>query len=88
MPRTLGVDDLKRVFIRAQDSNGDWGSFSVDEVSSAQFDRWARSRTDQIVETDAQAETWTLEERADFCNWLRQAGALHILKDEAEEPTQ
>ncbi len=77
---TLTVDDLKRVYIRAQDEQGKWVSLNCEEATDKQFDTWAKSRlTIQGVD-----EPWGLGERADFCNVLWQSGALHILKKDVE----
>ena len=84
---TLTSEDLDRVFLRAQDDQGKWVSISAREATDKQFDTWAKSRM-PIQGEDA---PWSPVERADFCNTLWQAGALHILKkdvpfeDEAEE---
>lgn len=75
------VDDLDRIFIRAQDDDSAaWKTVSAREATDLQFDTWAKSRM-QIQGDDL---PWTLEERADFCNGLWQAGALHMLKKDVD----
>ena len=74
---TLTSDDLDRVFIRAQDDHGKWQSISVKDATDTQFRVWASSRM-TIAEDDG--SPWTLEERAQFCDFLWQRGELHILK--------
>jgi hypothetical protein len=76
----LTIDDLERIFIRAQFPDGHWGSINVRECSDLQFDTWAKSRR----EIQGEYEPWDLVERADFCNTLWQAGALHILKKDVD----
>lgn len=78
---TVTVDDLYRIFIRAQDEQGHWHSISVKDATDKQFDTWAKSRL-PIQGEDA---PWSPVERADFCNTLWQAGALHMLKKDVEE---
>ena len=77
---TVTPDDLDRIFIRAQDEQGHWKSISVKEATDAQFDMWARSRMPIVGPSDP----WPPEERADFCNQLWQAGALHMLKKDVD----
>lgn len=76
MPETLHVEDLCRVFIRAQDAQGQWKSISCEESTDEQFDTWAKSR----MPIQGEPGPWGLVERADFCNRLYQAGALTVLK--------
>ena len=73
---TLTKDDLDRIFIRAEDEQGCWSSISVKDATDKQFDVWAKSR----MPIQGEDESWGLAERADFCNMLWQAGALHIIK--------
>jgi len=35
---TVTVDDLERIFIRAQDEDGKWGNVSVQDATDKQFD--------------------------------------------------
>ena len=76
MRETLTPEDLDRIFIRAQDEHGKWSTISVKEATDRQFDTWAKSR----LQIQGEDEPWGLEERADFCNQLWQAGALTMLK--------
>jgi len=71
----LTPEDLKRVFIRAQDEQGHWKSINCYESTDTQFDTWAKSR----IEIQGEG-TWSLNERADFCDHLYQMGALHVIK--------
>lgn len=70
------AEDLKRVFIRAQDTAGKYVTIDCYTASDAQFDTWARSR----ITVQGEEEDWPLEERIRFCAMLYEAGALHVLK--------
>ncbi len=71
------VDDLERVFFRAQaDDSARWVNVSAKEASNRQFDAWAKSR----IEIQGDDAPWELSERADFCNMLWQSDALVMLK--------
>jgi hypothetical protein len=92
MPDKLQIDDLKRIYIRAQDETGKWVSVSCYEATDAQFDKWASSCPEVIhipwdekllgSEPEPKAEIWLLEERVDFCTWLNQRRPLYMVKDE------
>ncbi len=81
MNERLTADDLERVFFRAQDISGKWGSINAKEATDAQFQVWAESR----IAIQGEETPWTLEERANFCDMLYQAGGLSILKKESEQ---
>jgi len=84
IPDPITVNDLARVFIRAQDSAGLWESIDVQVCTDEQFDTWARTR----IEIKGDATPWSLAERADFCDRLYMLGGLHILKKNSEEPEE
>lgn len=78
---TLTVDDLNRVYIRAQKDDGSgYENIHVGEASDKQFDTWAKSR----IRIEGAPGPWSMEERARFCDMLYQAGGLHILKKDVE----
>lgn len=74
------VDDLKRIFFRAQTLDGHWVSIDAASASDAQFDTWIRTR----IEVQGNSDPWDLTERLDVCNQLWQSGTLHILKKDIE----
>ena len=73
----LTIEDLKRIFIRAQDGHGKWGTVSCFEATDLQFQEWIITR---ISVVDDDSSPWSLEERRDVCNILWQNGALAMLK--------
>lgn len=77
---TLTAEDMDRVFIRAQDSNSKWITVSVKDALDTQFAAWAKTR----MEIQGDDGPWSMNERAGFCNQLYQAGALSIIKKDAE----
>lgn len=83
VPETITVDDLWRVYIRAQDEEGRWKSVSIEEATDAQFHAWARTRA--VLQGIASDEPWSPEERADFCDFLYQHEALTVLKGERSD---
>lgn len=78
---TLIVEDLKRIFIRAQDDTGLWGAIGLDVATDKQFDEWAKSK----MEIRGKDGPWSPEERVDFCTLLWREGALHMLRKEVAE---
>lgn len=68
MDKILTVDDLDRVFFRAQDEQGKWGAISAKDATDAQFQTWAESR----IPIQGENASWGQEERADFCHTLYQ----------------
>lgn len=72
----LTPEDLKRVFIRAQDEAGKWKSIDCYEATDTQFDTWAKTR----IEIQGDDNPWSLNERVDFCDHLYQMGAVHVIK--------
>jgi len=74
---TLTVADLTRVFFRTQGKDGKWVNTDCLECTDQQFDQWARSRIPIPVQSE---DAWPMNERARFCDWLWQQGALVLLK--------
>ena len=84
MPETISIDDLDLIFIRAQDESGRWASVSIRDATDKQMTTWAKSR----VEVQGMDSHWTLEEKADFCNFLHQQSPLAMLRRKALTDTE
>lgn len=76
------TEDLARVYIRAQDTEGKWSSINAQTASDHQFHEWAKSRC-PLDDTDS--DEWPSEERLSFCRFLYGNGALHLITREAFE---
>lgn len=72
----LQLDDLERIFIRAQTPDGKWDSISCAEATDEQFDTWIKTR----MPIEGEDAPWSLEERRSVCDVLWQAGALSMIK--------
>lgn len=81
-PESITVDDLWRVYIRAQDEAGRWHSISVEKATDKQFDVWVRSKANIPADAQWDTEGWPPEHRAWFCDFLYQEDALSIIKGE------
>jgi hypothetical protein len=81
MEGTLTVDDLERVYFRAQEASGKWASINAKEATDHQFDTWIRTR----IQVQGDNEDWPLEERAGVCTVLWQGDALHMLRKDVED---
>ncbi len=78
---TVTVDDLDRIFFRAQDETGKWGTIDAKEATDIQFDTWIRTR----IQIEGDTEPWSLEERADVCNRLWQRHELVMMRKDISD---
>ncbi len=75
------VDDLDRIFFRAQDETGKWIRVDAKEATDTQFDIWIRTR----IQIEGGTEPWSLEERADVCNRLWQRHELVMMRKDISD---
>lgn len=73
----LLVEDLSRVYFRAQDAQGQWVNVNARESTDEQFDRWIRSRIEVMG-----IHTWSLAAHLIACDLLFQNGALYLVTKE------
>jgi hypothetical protein len=71
------IEDLKRVWIRAQDEKEHYVTVNCYECTDTQFDTWARGRI-KIEDDDS---VWMLQERFHLCKFLWDREALHMVRD-------
>lgn len=64
-PEEITPDDLRYIFIRAQNEAGRWENVSIAEATDAQFWTWASSK---MTIQGNEGEPWSQQERLDFCN--------------------
>lgn len=71
------IDDLERIFIRAQDVNGHWGNINLKEATDAQFEAWITTRINIISDPN---DPWTPEARVNALRIVQQHQTLYMLK--------
>lgn len=83
-PEALTIENLDRIVIRVQSNDlTGWTTISARDASDMQFEVWAQSRLD-VRGSDG---SWSLEERADFCDVLWRDGHLNLMDKDAIEET-
>lgn len=77
MPK-FEIDDLDFIFIRAQETNGHWDSFSINEITDEQFVAWAKSKGLRDIKDSSECEgqPWTKEQKVDLLNYLQDHGVI------------
>lgn len=72
------LEDLDYIFIRATNNDGDWGSFSLNEISDQQFVDWAKSKGLKDIQDadDIKGTPWTKQQKVDLLNHLHDHGVI------------
>ena len=75
---TFIIEDLDYIFIREQDKNGNWNSFSLNEITDEQFINWVKTKGLKKIEDapDVIGTPWTKQQKIDLLNYLDEHGVI------------
>ncbi len=66
--------NLDIIFIRVEAPDGTWGTASLANLNSQQFDEWAGARAP--LPGGRKGLPWSMEQRSEFVDWLREHGGV------------
>ncbi len=78
---SITLDDLERIYFRAQDTAGRWKSVNAKEATDAQFEAWITTRINVLSEP---GDPWTPEARVNILKIVQSQQTLYMLKKEGE----
>jgi hypothetical protein len=75
------IDDLERIYFRAQDEAGKWKSVNAREATDAQFEAWITTRINIFSDPD---DPWTPEARVNVLRIVQEQQVIYMLKKDVQ----